>query len=244
MAEAARFAADRGADLIDVNMGCTVPKVARNGAGAALLREPARACEIVAAMAAAVSTPVTVKIRRVPRSTGVETAALARMLEEAGAAAITVHPRSVRGKFEGSLDWSEVAAVKAAVRIPVIGNGGVRTPQDLETVFAATGCDAVMIGRAALGRPWIFREMADYLRTGATPAAPSLETRLATASRHGRMLVEERGEVRAVREMRKHLMWYTRDLPGARAVRRRIAAISVWADLEAVLATWTDGAAV
>jgi tRNA-dihydrouridine synthase B len=158
---------------------------------------------------------------------------MSQRAQEAGAAAVTIHP--VPGRGERRLDWSLIGEVKRAVNIPVIGNGGVRTPQDAERMFAETGCDALMVGRAALGNPWIFEQIAHYLRTGETLPAPDLGERLALAMRHGRLLVEQIGEERATREMRKHLGWYLRGFRGAARVRGRINEIRAWGEVEALL---------
>ena len=233
MAEAARVVAAAGPDLIDINMGCSVPKVTGSGAGAALLGDLDHAQRIVRAVARAVSLPVTVKMRSRWRGSQAVAVEMAQRAEDAGAAGVAIHP--VPGKGERLLDWRLIAQAKRAVSIPVIGNGGVRTPDDAARLFAETGCDAVMIGRAALGNPWIFGQIAHYLGSGGILPPPDLQERLVVASRHGRLLIEQRGEARAVREMRKHLGWYLRGFRGAARLRDQIGRLGSWGDLQALL---------
>jgi len=238
MAEAARIVDRAEPDLIDINMGCSVPKVAGTGAGAALLEDLDHAQEIVRAVAEAAARPVTVKMRARWKGTRDVAVEMARRAEQAGAAAVAIHP--VPGRGERVLDWSLIAKAKQAVGIPVIGNGGVRTPHDAARMFAETGCDAVMVGRAALGNPWIFGRIAHALRTGEEPAAPSLEDRVAMAQRHGRLLAEQIGEERAAREMRTHLAWYLRAFRGAAQWRQRLHAVKRWGEVEGLLAELAD----
>ena len=212
MADAARLAREAGADILDINMGCPVPKVTRNGAGSALLCQPERAAEIVRAVGTA-GLPVTVKIRSGWDAARINAPEVAQALEAAGAAAIALHARTRAQGYSGVADWGLIARVKTAVRIPVIGNGDVRSVADARRLIAETGCDAVMIGRGALGNPWIFRELGGG-------AAPSAEERLALIARHFREQLAFVGDaLHGVRQFRKHLLWYARGLRGASAFR-------------------------
>ena len=236
VAEAAAAAARRGADIIDLNMGCAVPKVLRARSGVGLMADPERAEAMVRAVVAAVRVPVTVKIRRGWHDRGEEAVAFARLCERAGAAAITVHPRWAKQQFRGGADWAVIAEVKQAAGIPVIGNGDIRSGADAARMMEETGCDAVMIGRAALGNPWVFREVAAALRGDPPPAPPSLEERLAMAARHAELVIADRRERVGVREMRKHFAWYLKAMPGARALRDRANRAATEDELLAVLA--------
>src|SRR5258708_11629356 len=185
MAEAARIVADRGADIVDINMGCWVPKVAKGGAGAALLRDVCTAARVVEAVVKAVSVPVTVKVRSGWDADHLTAVEFARAAEQVGVQAIAVHARTAEQGFTGTANWDIIRQVKQAVtNIPVIGNGDVRNAEDAATMFTQTGCDAVMIGRAALGNPWIFRQIAHTLRTGESLPAPTSQERAAPALRH------------------------------------------------------------
>lgn len=222
MAQAARLAADAGADLLDINMGCPTPKIVKNGEGAALMRHPERAGEIVAAVAAAVKVPVTVKLRKGWDAGYPDAVELARVVTTAGAAALTVHGRLRSEFFKGRADWNIIRAVKQAVQVPVIGNGDIRSGPDAERMLAETGCDAVMIGRAATGNPWVFSEVLHYLKTGEGLPSPSPRARVEMALRHLDLMVHYKGAEVAVWEMRKHAAWYTRGLPGAARLRDRL----------------------
>ncbi|MDH7568266.1 MAG: tRNA dihydrouridine synthase DusB [Armatimonadota bacterium] len=222
MADAARLVQDAGADIVDINMGCWVPKVARTGAGAALMRSPDLAGAVVRAVVKAVSIPVTVKTRIGWSREAATCVEVARRAEDAGAQLVTVHARAATCGHEGPADWQYIAQVKQAVSIPVVGNGDVKTPEDAHRMFLQTGCDGVMIGRAALGDPWIFRRIRSFLATGDPGTPPAPHQRLATAARHVRMACEEAPEEVAVREMRAHLACYVKGFPGAGAFRERL----------------------
>ncbi len=214
MTRAALVAKAAGADILDINMGCPVPKVTRNGAGSALLCDPNRVVEILRAVAVA-GLPVTAKIRAGWDQGRINAVEIAKALEGAGAAAVALHPRTRAQGYTGSADWRLIAQVKAAVRIPVVGNGDVKSPADARRMMAETGCDAVMIGRAALGNPWIFREL-----LGGPPA--TVDERRELVIRHLREHLAFVGdELHGVRQFRKHLLWYAHGLRGAAAFRAR-----------------------
>jgi len=235
MAEAARLVAEAGADIIDINLGCPAPKVVRNGEGAALARDPGKAAAVVSAVVRAVDRPVTAKIRKGWSPDEVNAVELARRLEDAGVAAIAVHGR-VRSQFySGQADWGIIAEVREAVGVPVIGNGDVVGGPSAEAMMNLTGCDAVMIGRAALGNPWVFRQTLVYLATGREPPAPSPEERVIMAVRHLRILVNHKGPEIGLLEMRKHAAWYIHGLRGASRIRSRLMAASTLREMEETL---------
>lgn len=223
MADAARLVQDTGVDLLDINMGCWVPKVSRTGAGAALLRSPESAAAVMRAVVAAVSIPVTVKIRMGWTGQCLNGIDIARLAEDAGVRLVTVHARPASRGYEGAADWDYIARLKESVSIPVVGNGDVKTPEDALRLFRHTGCDGVMIGRGALGNPWIFRRCLEYLRTGVAGSEPDAGERRAMAARHVRLAVEEAADEEvAIREMRAHLAHYVRGFPGAAPLRDRL----------------------
>ncbi|HHY33013.1 MAG TPA: tRNA dihydrouridine synthase DusB [Firmicutes bacterium] len=242
MASAAAIVRDRvHPDIIDINMGCPTPKIVRNGEGAALMRDVPLAQDIVAAVVGVAGVPVTVKMRKGWDREHVNAVELAQAVEAAGAAAVAVHGRTRDQFYSGEADWSIIKDVKEAVGIPVIGNGDVRSGEDAARMLEETGCDAVMIGRAALGNPWIFREVAIYLATGRKVPPPSLAERAAMAIRHLDMMIELFGEKSAVLQMRKHAAWYLRGIPGAAQARVRINAAKTRAEMvEAVTSVLGD----
>lgn len=222
MAEAAQIVSQGEVDFIDINMGCPVPKILKSGAGSALLRDMGLAGEIMAAVAGASKVPVTVKIRLGWDAKNIIAVDLATAAESAGIAAVTVHGRTKVQGFSGQADWSMIKVVKESVGIPVIGNGDVRSARDAKRMLDETGCDGVMIGRAIQGYPWIFREARQYLKTGIVPPPPTREERESVMLRHLNEMVNLLGENIGVREMRKHLCWYTKGLPGGAEFRTRI----------------------
>lgn len=224
MAEAAQVVEAHGADIVDLNMGCWVPKVAKNGAGAALLKDVCLAADIIGAMVRAVKIPVTVKVRSGwdrSRTTAIE---FAQRAQDAGATAIAVHARYASQGFTGEADWSVIRRVKDAVTIPVIGNGDILTPEDAARMVDETGCDGVMVGRGAMGYPWIFRDIDHFLRTGEHAAPPSLAERIEAALWHLKTLAADPavGEERAVKEMRGQLPHYFKGFPGVARFRAEL----------------------
>lgn len=222
MAEAAHIVSQGEVDFIDINMGCPVPKILKSGAGSALLRDLGLAREIMAAVVGASKVPVTVKIRLGWDAAHIVAVDVAQAAEAAGISAVTVHARTKAQGFSGQADWNMIRTVKRSVSIPVIGNGDVRTVQDAKRIMDETGCDGVMIGRAIQGYPWIFREAKHFLETGTAPAPPTREDRQAVMLRHLYDMVRLAGEDVGVREMRKHLCWYTKGLHDGAEFRTRI----------------------
>lgn len=228
-------------DWIDLNMGCPVPKVVSQGAGSALMKTPELAESVLRAAvdAAAGEVPVTVKMRIGWDAHSVNAVDFARRMEQAGAAAITVHGRTRSQFYSGRADWSQIKAVKQAVSVPVIGNGDITCGADAVRMYAETGCDLVMVGRGSYGNPWIFREIEAAL-AGEAYTAPDIEARLQEMLRHIRMILDmsDKPERLAMREARKHALWYLRGYPGAAAFRARSSAMETYADAEALAADY------
>ena len=224
--------------FIDINMGCPAHKVAGHGAGAALMKSPALAQEIVRTVIQAVAgaVPVSVKMRAGWDTAGPAAVELARRCEAEGAAWLTVHGRTRAQMYAPPVDFGAIKAVKEAVGIPVIGNGDVVDGPSAKAMLEATGCDAVMVGRAAQGRPWVFRQVNAYLRDGTMLPEPEIEQRMAVMLRHVRLLCECKGERVGMREARKHAAWYLKGLRGAAALRQRVVSLNTIAELEEVAA--------
>jgi tRNA-dihydrouridine synthase B len=213
MGQAATIVANAGADIIDINMGCPTNKIVRNGEGSALMLSPDLAYRIIATVVtAAGDVPVTVKFRKGWDDKSVNAVEIAKLAEQAGAAAVSVHGRTREQFYSGQADWKIIREVKQAVGIPVIGNGDVRTPHDAKRLLTETGCDGIMVGRGAQGNPWIFRQIIHYLATGEILLPPGLDERIDMLLRHLDMLVEHKGEYVGIREMRSHAAWYTKGL--------------------------------
>ncbi len=217
LAEAAR-SIEENCDLIDINMGCPVKKVVSGGAGSSLLRAPLKVAEILRSIRKATSRPLTIKIRTGWSASELSFLEIGRIAEEEGCEAITLHPRTRAQMFTDHADWERIRELKNAVKIPVIGSGDVFSSQDVVDMLARTDCDGVMIARGAMGNPWIFREAGELL-AGRTPTAPTREERCSTVLFHLEQLCELYGEKSAVAEMRKHLSWYVKGLPGAARFR-------------------------
>lgn len=208
--------------ILDFNMGCPVPKVVNNGEGSALMKDPKLVEEILTALVKAVRKPVTVKIRKGFDENSVNAVEIARIAEGCGVAAVAVHGRTRTQYYSGRADWDIIRQVKQAVKIPVIGNGDVTDPETAAAMLAETGCDGVMIGRAAQGNPWIFRETVQYLKDGTKLPRPDNREKKGLVLRHAALLREVKGEYTAVREMRKHLAWYTAGMPHSARFRGMI----------------------
>lgn len=207
--------------MVDINMGCPAPKIVREGGGSALMREPALAARIIEAAVRAVAVPVTVKMRLGWDESSRNALAFARMVEQSGAQAVTVHGRTRSQFYAEEADWGAIGEIKAALRIPVLGNGDISSAQEAIKRMRESGCDGVAIGRGAMGNPWIFDEFAE-LRRGNAAIPRGLAQRMETAARHLRMMVAWKGEHAAVPEMRKHIGWYIKGLPGAARIREAV----------------------
>ncbi|MBV8031721.1 MAG: tRNA dihydrouridine synthase DusB [Betaproteobacteria bacterium] len=225
LAEAARFNVDQGADIIDINMGCPAKKVCNVSAGSALLENEALVGGILDAVTKAVAVPVTLKIRTGPRPENRNALRIARIAESAGIRALAIHGRTRACAFEGVAEYETIAQVKASVRLPIIANGDIRSGADARRVLEATGADGIMIGRAAQGRPWLFREIAHYLETGETPLPPSLEEIGLVLEEQLAGLYELYGAEQGARVARKHIGWTLSDLPRGEEFRRAANAI-------------------
>ena len=235
MAEQAKRIEERNFDILDINMGCPVPKVVNNGEGSSLMRTPEVAEAIVREMVKAVDVPVTVKFRKGWDDTAVNAVEFAKRMEAAGASAIAVHGRTRVQYYSGKADWDIIAQVKQAVTVPVIGNGDIFTPMDAKRMLEQTGVDGVMIGRGALGRPWLYQQTLDYLRMGTYQPDPDMDARRAVILHHAQLLCEEKGEYIGMKEMRKHVAWYYKGLPHAARMRDNINQISTLDELKTLL---------
>ena len=210
-------------DILDINMGCPVPKIAlKSQAGASLLKDPDKIEKIVSSVVNAVNIPVTVKIRSGWDSNTINCVEVAKRIENAGASAITLHARTRAQGYSGSADWSLIKKVKEAVSIPVIGNGDIKTCYDAKKMLEETGCDAVMIGRGVLGNPWLIKECIDYLEDGTLPQIVSAKEKMQMLKRHFELLCKDKGEKLALLEIRTHALWYIKGLPGSASIKNQI----------------------
>ena len=223
---------ERPFEILDFNMGCPVPKVVNNGEGSALMKDPALAEEILRKMVKAIQKPVTVKIRKGFDDDHVNAVEIAKIAEDCGVAAIAVHGRTRQQYYSGKADWSIIRRVKDAVSIPVIGNGDVDSPQKAEALVRETGCDGIMIGRAVQGNPWLFSRILHYQETGELLPPPSMEEVKDMMLRHAKMQLEYKGVYTGMREMRKHVAWYTSGMPHSASVRRQVNEVESYAQLE------------
>ena len=221
--------------VLDINMGCPVPKVVNNGEGSALMKNPKRVGEIVSAVVKAIQKPVTVKIRSGFDAEHINAVEIAKIIEDSGAGAVAVHGRTREQFYAGTADWEIIAEVKNAVSIPVIGNGDITDGASAAKMLHDTGCDGIMIGRAARGNPWIFREITSYLENGTLPELPSKEERKETMLRHAKLQMQYKGEYTGVREMRKHISWYTSGMPHSAKLRDAVNAVENFAALEELI---------
>ena len=221
--------------ILDINMGCPVPKIVKNGEGSALMKNPKLVYEIVRKTARAIQKPVTVKIRKGFDDTCINAVEIAKIIEDAGGKAVAVHGRTREQYYSGKADWDIIRQVKEAVSIPVIGNGDVVSGESAIAIQKETGCDGVMIGRGAQGNPWIFSELLDYERTGKMPLRPSVEAIKKMMIRHAQLQMQYKGEYLGIREMRKHVSWYTSGLPNSAKLRDEINRVESYEELEQLL---------
>ncbi|SFQ19611.1 putative TIM-barrel protein, nifR3 family [Lachnospiraceae bacterium XBB1006] len=234
VSEMARRIEERNFDILDLNMGCPVPKVVNNGEGSALMKTPKLAGEIIEATVKAIRKPVTVKIRKGFDDNHVNAVEMAHIAQESGAAAIAVHGRTREQYYSGKADWDIIRQVKEAVSIPVIGNGDVVDAESAAALVAQTGCDGIMIGRAAQGNPWIFSQIKHWQETGNNPERPALAEVVAMVLRHAKMQIAFKGEYTGIREMRKHAAWYMSGYKNSAKLRGRIHEVESYEELEAL----------
>ena len=234
ISEIAKQIEERPFDILDLNMGCPVPKVVNNGDGSALMKNPRLAGEIIEKTARAIKKPLTVKIRKGFDDAHVNAVELAHIAQESGAAAVAVHGRTREQYYAGHADWDIIRQVKEAVSIPVIGNGDIRTPEDVAGMAEQTGCDGYMIARGAEGNPWIFRQILHYFDTGEHLARPDFSEVTEMLLRHAKMQIDCKGDYTGIREIRKHAAWYTAGYRNSSKLRGRINEVENYEQLEAL----------
>lgn len=234
MAYAAKYALEFSPEIIDINMGCPAPKIVKDGSGAALMRSPQLAAEIISAVVEAVNIPVSVKIRKGWDNNNINALQMAEIAQENGAAALTIHGRTKEQMYAPSVDLNIIRAVKNHIKIPVIGNGDIKSPQDAQNMLEQTGCDLVMIGRGALGRPWLFSQINEYLKTGQYAPDPDITERMDIMLRHVLKICQYHGERIGMNEARKHALWYTKGIRGGAAFRHRISTVQTMEEIKAL----------
>jgi tRNA-dihydrouridine synthase B len=240
MAQSAKDVEKIGADIIDINMGCPTLKIVKNGDGAALMKNPDLVGRIISSVSESVDIPVTVKIRRGWDDESINACEIAKIAEQNGAKAITVHGRTREQFYSGEADWDIIRKVKETLNIPVIGNGDIKSAQDAEKMFDYTGCDGIMVGRAARGNPWIFKGIISFLEKGELLELPSPEERVTKAIEHTYMLMEYKGEYLGIKESRKHIAWYIKGLRNSSEIKDKVNRIERFEDMKKILLTYID----